>query len=74
MADRNIRILVADDRLDIRDTLSDILTDKGYDSTTAADGREAVDIFREKGRLLFFRGQFNKVYTLPEPQRRRALK
>lgn len=37
-------ILIVEDDFDIRDTLSQILADEGYRVSTAANGREALDL------------------------------
>jgi DNA-binding response OmpR family regulator len=47
MADRPPRILLVDDEESIRTLLSFPLRRDGYDVVTAADGREALDRFRE---------------------------
>jgi CheY-like chemotaxis protein len=39
------RILLADDETGIRELVEDILRQKGFDVTTASDGREALDRF-----------------------------
>ncbi|MGC8765636.1 MAG: sigma-54-dependent transcriptional regulator [Brevinematia bacterium] len=39
------RILVVDDEINIRNTISDILTDEGYEVVLAADGKEAEKKF-----------------------------
>lgn len=43
-----MRILVVDDDPSMCETLSDILEDKGYEVTTANDGREAVEKTKQK--------------------------
>jgi uncharacterized protein (TIGR02266 family) len=42
------RILVADDRLAMRIMLQDVLSEAGFDVTTAADGKEAWSILQEE--------------------------
>lgn len=39
-------ILLVDDDFDIRETLAELLRDRGYEVTTAAHGQEALDILR----------------------------
>ncbi len=39
------KIIVADDEKRIRDLLSEFLTDEGFTVLTAADGREAIDLY-----------------------------
>jgi|LNFM01.1.fsa_nt_gb CheY-like chemotaxis protein len=38
-----MKVLIVDDDSDIREALSDALTDHGYEVATAADGRDALD-------------------------------
>jgi DNA-binding NtrC family response regulator len=47
-------ILVVDDRLEDRQTLSDILAEKDYKVTTAKDGYEAVDLVRKDNFGIIF--------------------
>ena len=42
-------VLVVDDDPDIRESLSDVLTDEGYQVVTAVDGRDALDKLRGPG-------------------------
>lgn len=42
------RVLVVEDDLDIRETLRDVLTWGDYDVVTASNGREALDVLRER--------------------------
>ncbi|MGQ9632519.1 MAG: response regulator [bacterium] len=42
------RILVVDDEKDIRDTLRDVLEDRGYEVLLGADGYEALRIVEEE--------------------------
>jgi len=44
---RRGRILVMDDEKIIRDVVSDMLTDIGYDVVTALEGREVLDIYQK---------------------------
>ena len=41
------RILVVDDEQSLRIILSQVLTDDGHDVTVAANGEEAIELFRE---------------------------
>ena len=41
-------VLVVDDDVDIREVLAEILEEGGFDVGTAANGREALDIVRDK--------------------------
>ena len=47
VADGRARFLVVDDEQHVRDLLRDILENEGYAVTTAAGGREALELFRE---------------------------
>ncbi len=52
MANENInpeglRVLVVDDEMSLRDLLSEVLTEDGYDVTTAATAEEALQLFAE---------------------------
>src|SRR4051812_23944278 len=40
------RVLLAEDDLELREILQDILEDEGYDVIPAADGRQALDYLR----------------------------
>jgi CheY-like chemotaxis protein len=40
------QILIVDDDLDIRETLTELLQGEGYDCATAGNGREALDYLR----------------------------
>ncbi len=42
-------ILVVDDERTIRESLYMVLTEEGYETETASNGREALDIIKEKG-------------------------
>ena len=42
------RILVVDDEADVRTFLTAVLKKRGYETLTAADGREAFDIVRRE--------------------------
>ena len=42
-------VLVVDDDPDIRDSLSDVLKDEGYQVATAVDGRDALNKLRGEG-------------------------
>ncbi len=44
----SITILIAEDDLNLRQGLADLLIDEGYQVETAADGREAFRLFEEK--------------------------
>lgn len=44
---RTIRVLVVDDSLSVRNALSELLTDMGFDVITAIDGMDAVDQVQE---------------------------
>ena len=46
--DPKVSILLVDDEESIRRILAISLTDDGYDVTTAADGREALELFRSR--------------------------
>lgn len=52
--EEKIKILVADDEESILGILSEILTDDGYDVTTATSGEEALDLFRNDHFQLVF--------------------
>jgi two-component system response regulator AtoC len=41
---RPVSVLVADDDVEVRDLFSDVLTDSGFEVSTAADGRSALDL------------------------------
>lgn len=47
----NKRILIADDEERIVKLVSDFLTAAGYDVVTAADGKQALDIFTDGGKI-----------------------
>jgi CheY-like chemotaxis protein len=42
-------VAIVDDDKAIRETLSFVLQDEGYETVTAADGREAIDALRQTG-------------------------
>ena len=42
------RVLIVDDDPAIRNMLNELLTDEGYDTLTAANGQEAVDVARRR--------------------------
>ena len=42
-ANRPVRVLIADDELEVRELLAEYFAEVGYDVTTAADGTAAVD-------------------------------
>jgi CheY-like chemotaxis protein len=42
------KILLVEDDASIREVLAEFLTDEGYQLTTAADGLEAMEIFKAK--------------------------
>ena len=44
------RILIVEDDADLREALSDVLRDEGYEVTSAADGQEALDRLRREAR------------------------
>ena len=44
-------VLVVDDDLDIREALTDILEDRGFHVTSAANGREALTLLRSLSAL-----------------------
>src|SRR5687768_15357853 len=46
MTQREGPILIVDDDLDIRETLTEILEDRGFDVITAANGLEALNLIR----------------------------
>jgi CheY-like chemotaxis protein len=46
MATHEGAVLVVDDDLDIREALHDVLTDEGYETVEARDGRQALDYLR----------------------------
>lgn len=52
MDDTTKKLLLVDDEEDIRDILTIILTDMGYDVLTAGDGKAALEIFRKEFPLL----------------------
>ena len=45
----NLKILIADDEERIVRLVSDFLNNAGYDTVTAADGKEALEIFKKQG-------------------------
>ena len=47
MPEKKEKILVVDDELIIRELLSDLLTEEGFEVTTASDGEEALEIIKE---------------------------
>ncbi|MBW1824329.1 MAG: PAS domain S-box protein [Deltaproteobacteria bacterium] len=49
------KILVIDDEKEIRQLLSDILTDGGHEVTTASDGNKGIEVFEK--------GEFDLVFT-----------
>ncbi len=53
--EREVEVLVIDDEEDVRDTLSDILSETGYTVMKAASGEEGLKIFRER--------KFDVVFT-----------
>ncbi|MEW6358849.1 MAG: sigma-54 dependent transcriptional regulator [Planctomycetota bacterium] len=48
MAEQTGRLLIVDDEKSLRTTLSIILKKEGYETEAAADGAEALSVFREK--------------------------
>ena len=42
-------ILIVDDDFAIREALADLLAEKGYDVTVAANGRQALEVCRSRG-------------------------
>src|SRR4051794_5000198 len=44
-------ILVVDDDVDLREAISETLTDEGYQVLTASNGREALDLLRPPASL-----------------------
>jgi nitrogen-specific signal transduction histidine kinase/ActR/RegA family two-component response regulator len=48
-AARGARILLVDDEANVRDVVSDMLESVGHTVVRAADGREAIDVFRREG-------------------------
>ena len=46
LAVSRFRILIADDDAANRETLAGMLQDRGFDAVTAADGKEAVQVFQ----------------------------
>ena len=56
---RTARVLIVDDEKNMRKTLSDILTDEGYEMTTAATGEEAIEACS--------RQDFDVILTLESP-------
>jgi len=55
MKQRKARILVIEDEEDVRQLLSDILTDSGHEVETASDGNHGVEMFKKK--------EFDLVFT-----------
>jgi len=49
------KILVIDDEKEIRQLLSDILTDGGHEVTAASDGNKGIEVFKK--------GEFDLVFT-----------
>ena len=47
-------ILIIDDEKDIRESLSEILLDEGYETTLAADANEARKLIKQKNNLRRF--------------------
>ena len=43
-----VRVLVVDDNADMRDTLRVLLDRSGYDTETARDGQQALDVHRRR--------------------------
>jgi PAS domain S-box-containing protein len=52
---KKTRILVIDDEKEIRQLLSDILTDGGHEVTAASDGNKGIEVFKK--------GEFDLVFT-----------
>ncbi len=51
---KNKKILIIDDEPDIRNVYSDILTEKGYEVTTAANGEDALKILKNESFFVLF--------------------
>ncbi len=49
MSERKYRVMVVDDDESVRESLRKVLDHEGYEVTLAADGAEAVEIFRQAG-------------------------
>ncbi len=49
VSERKYRVMVVDDDESVRDSLRKLLDQEGYEITLAADGAEAVEIFRQAG-------------------------
>lgn len=49
MSERKYRVMVVDDDESVRESLRKLLGHEGYDVTLAADGAEAVEMFRQAG-------------------------
>jgi len=49
---KRTKILIVDDEVNMRRTLGDILTDEGYDVTTAETGEEAIRLCEDEGHSL----------------------
>ena len=49
MRERKYRVMVVDDDESVRESLRKLLDQEGYEVTLAADGAEAVEIFRQAG-------------------------
>jgi two-component system response regulator MprA len=50
MTHANDLLLIVDDDLDIRETLSDVLTEEGYEVLTAVEASDALRVLRESAR------------------------
>src|SRR4051794_28385490 len=77
MARPDRAVLVVDDDLDIREALTDILQDRGFQVTSAANGREALALLRSLSRppsviLLDLMMPIMDGYGFLEEQRRDA--
>ena len=51
---KKVKILVVDDEPDLREMLSGILFDKGYEAVMAQNGREAIKIVKDNGLSIIF--------------------
>ena len=56
MSDEKIKVLCVEDEQEINDTLVEILTDEGFEVSSALNGEEAVEVFLEK-KILYGPGK-----------------